>query len=378
MGLALALAAGMIIGYAALLLLKGSPLARLEWFWSPYCVFVLWAMLSLLWSESPQIDRALTLAQVTLVSLVCAQIIAKTGDIKIIEIGFYLGLGASLLLGSSGGDEGERLGGSFGHANDLATALIGAMLFVTRRIVRLLSAPKLNIFNGALSVAIILAVAYLALYSSGSRRAIIVIALCACFILVEWAITAKTLTRKGVALVGAIGIALLSLPFVVESKFFFRLESLISYLSGGAMIREQSIGVRSGMVDYALSVWASSPFVGVGVDNFRIISPYGTYSHNNYLEILAGLGAFALILYYFPVLMTARMLSKNREVSRSSVGRQERRWLLLVGAVILISDAFSVSYYDKVSWLILATFLGYGAWLNRLGRSGLPITEWAR
>lgn len=368
-GPALLVAAALVVACFFISLFQRSGIAKFSWFWIPYIGFATWAAASLAWSTEPQLERVFTILQVVSIGLICAQFIAKTGKIGVIEAAFYIGVLAAALLSSNPETVGgERQGGSLGHANDLATAIAGATLFASRRAVLILQAAKFSRRDMILTAAVILLCAYLALYSAGSRRAIVIIAMSAIFICIQWALTARTTLRKVIAGVAVVAAAITAVPLIVESTFFFRLESLVSYVSGGAMIREQSLGVRAGMAEAALDIWLTSPFLGIGVDNFRVVSSYGTYSHNNYLEILSGLGVLALFLFYVPIVTTSYRAFKEGLRAHPRI-RLELHWAAFLGCVILVSDLFFVSYYDKINWLLLSVLLGYVSWICKRAQS---------
>ncbi|WP_081683309.1 O-antigen ligase family protein [Arenimonas composti] len=361
-----AVAAGLLAAAYLLTMLSGAPESRPQWFWLPYILLISWAALSLTWSSEPQTGRLITLIQVIVVGLMCAQLLSQAGVVVVVELAFYIGVFASLLLSANHhSDDAERLGGALGHANDLATVIVGASLFATRRTVLLLRSARISFVAATGIFGVFACCFYLAFYSAGSRRAIIGMAICACYISVQWAFSARTTMRKVGAFACAAALATFAAPLIVESTFYFRLESLFSYLGGGELIREQSLGVRSAMAEEATRLWAEHPVGGVGLDSFRVVASFGTYSHNNFLEVLCTLGFVGLLLVYFAPLMTTARAFKLRRKSSSQEALAERSWLLFFSVVLLVSDLFSVSYYDKINWLLTSVLLGHGVLVVR-------------
>lgn len=75
---------------------------------------------------------------------------------------------------------------------------------------------------------------------------------------------------------------------------------------------------RKGMYKAAIELFMQNPVFGIGFNNYRILSGYGTYSHSTYAEALACTGIVGAFLYFYPygiLLMKYKKLFLNRDVS---------------------------------------------------------------
>ncbi len=65
--------------------------------------------------------------------------------------------------------------------------------------------------------------------------------------------------------------------------------------------KEFSSGNRKLMYRYALDYFKGSPFFGIGLDQFSVLSPFHTYSHSTYAEAIASWGAVGSLIYFIPL-----------------------------------------------------------------------------
>ncbi len=108
-------------------------------------------------------------------------------------------------------------------------------------------------------------------------------------------------------------------------------------------------GKRSGMIVEALRLWWERPVAGYGIDQFRYANRlYGTYSHNNYTEILANFGVIGLISFYLLYAVLAA-----RAVSALMAGRRVAWVVLAIIFVTLLMDVARVSYGGRLTWMML-------------------------
>lgn len=66
---------------------------------------------------------------------------------------------------------------------------------------------------------------------------------------------------------------------------------------------DSSALLRMKYINVGINAWEKSAILGYGIDNFRIINLYATghltYSHNNFVEILVGVGGIGFLIYYY-------------------------------------------------------------------------------
>jgi O-antigen ligase len=77
-----------------------------------------------------------------------------------------------------------------------------------------------------------------------------------------------------------------------------RIEELFATYFGTGQSTSQSDLIRIMMIEDGYKMFLDSPIWGHGINAFAVISGYGSYSHNNYVEILTALGLIGFIFYY--------------------------------------------------------------------------------
>lgn len=144
--------------------------------------------------------------------------------------------------------------------------------------------------------------------------------------------------------------AVLNVPFLYE-HIGYRFETMFSGRSG--MQQEASAFVRAGMRAYGLRKSLESPIWGYGLNSFASISGYGSYSHNNYIEMLFSGGIILLIAYYiYPVKM---LLAMRKEFSNDAIQ-------LLFGSIIiglLLFDYGAVTYNMILTQVLISILSSY-------------------
>ena len=122
---------------------------------------------------------------------------------------------------------------------------------------------------------------------------------------------------------------------------------------------EKSLEARIEMIHIGLEMWRQSPIWGNGNEAFRVTSPYaGSYSHNNYIELLANYGLAGLTLFYIP-LIAALVISLRGFFRVHYVSlKNDYLWLLFAIVAVLLSNFFMPSYYMKHMLMFLGIILG--------------------
>ena len=101
---------------------------------------------------------------------------------------------------------------------------------------------------------------------------------------------------------------------------------------------DASSKVRANMVEVGLRLWRERPAFGNGINMFQVLTAYHTYSHNNYVEILCGLGIFGLIVYY--VFYAIGLCKVWRQKHRG-----EYRWYWIFCLIcLLVFDIGAITY----------------------------------
>ena len=111
--------------------------------------------------------------------------------------------------------------------------------------------------------------------------------------------------------------------------------------------------LRRNMADDAIGLWRQRPLTGQGAGQFAVLSTYGMYSHNNYTELLADMGAIGLLLYYSLHITIIALAARG--IIQGSVEHQHA--LILVFMLFMLEMAM-VTYCAKISWVLLAFIAG--------------------
>ncbi|PNX52942.1 MAG: hypothetical protein BV458_07050 [Thermoplasmata archaeon M9B2D] len=101
---------------------------------------------------------------------------------------------------------------------------------------------------------------------------------------------------------------------------------------------------RKQLILQGFDVFSNNPISGIGLSNFRLLA--GKYAHNNYVELLTGVGMVGTALYYSMYLF---LFAKISRMHPSSL----RKYCVAMTFIMLIMDLAVVSYFSKLAMLIL-------------------------
>ena len=138
---------------------------------------------------------------------------------------------------------------------------------------------------------------------------------------------------------------LLNVPILYNSVGI-RLENMVSTFLGSGVV-DNSTRVRRNMIEVGLSLIKEKPLMGYGADTYRYISGYGMYSHNNFIELLVGIGVIGTLVYYFNYFYIILKLKNKRKFKFTNAA--------LAFIVMLLSMEYGlVSYYDELYHMLIA------------------------
>ena len=112
----------------------------------------------------------------------------------------------------------------------------------------------------------------------------------------------------------------------------------------GGSSRFGSTAERIHFIELGWNHFMDRPLFGHGIDNFRVYG--GTYSHNNYIEILFGVGFVGLLLYYSIFFFLLKKIFNMEDTYLKII-------LIFVILNILMVDMAVVSYGEKLQIYIL-------------------------
>jgi O-antigen ligase len=115
-----------------------------------------------------------------------------------------------------------------------------------------------------------------------------------------------------------------------------------------------STNTRISMIKEGWFLFTKRPIIGYGLENYRLVSSFGTYSHNNYIELLVSTGLVGFIIYYsLPVCILISSLIKKIK------GNSEYNIIIVFVSIILIIDLAMVSYGHLITHFIIAASVSY-------------------
>ena len=116
-----------------------------------------------------------------------------------------------------------------------------------------------------------------------------------------------------------------------------RFTSLQTGLSSGSNF--ESTGERMYFIELGLKYFTENPLIGYGINNFHMVAR--TYSHNNYIELLFGVGLIGTLIFYFIYFQLLKTVFVMRDHYLKVI-------FIAYILILLILDMAYVSYGSKV------------------------------
>jgi len=257
---------------------------------------------------------------------------------------------------------GERIAGTALNANVFAMTLVYATL-VLLYFFKIWKSLILKI--GIIGILLILARLIIA---SGSRKGFISFMM----VLFFWYFFAykKEILRNplrpilaGLAILVVIVFLYRNLAYTLMAE---RMQRFLETLqAGGVGVETSSVATRLSMIRRGLKIIAANPLFGIGLNQYRVVSGFGSYAHNNYIEMFSNTGLVGGIIYYsiFVVLWL-----RLRRLSKIPLEKYELEIVNISKVFIVIRfvvDLVAVSYYSKINWILIAMLVGFTYYLER-------------
>ena len=112
---------------------------------------------------------------------------------------------------------------------------------------------------------------------------------------------------------------------------------------------DASTQIRMLLINRGVDLWKSKPWFGYGIQSFESISGFWTYSHNNYIELLVGIGLVGTAIYYSLYLF---LLTKLGKLVFDGITIANLFFIIVV--LLIISEIGFVSYGDEAFQILLA------------------------
>jgi O-antigen ligase len=149
-------------------------------------------------------------------------------------------------------------------------------------------------------------------------------------------------------------VAIVYIPFL-NQLIGSRVQDFINLLLSGET-EDGSLIDRNRYIELGLAYFKQSPYFGNGLNTFKLIETNrNVYSHNNYIELLYGVGLIGFILFYLFIFgiyyLTFKLMKKD------TIGKV----LFVVFTVILIVEYAYVDYYVRSIVVLWSIFLAAGS-----------------
>jgi len=333
-----------------------------------YFVFSLYALISVFWSLTPEqtflmVFRLFVVVYV-MYFLCLYMIMYDVGDY--IYYGVLAGLFYNVvlfLLDKEAYSQFGRYSGTFHNANYLAIFAVMTMAIVIRR--------KLFFDYGRDKIINFLCIVMPSLFIvivTQSRKGFV-------FALIMLVVSFYEMGKKNniykyVASVIVIFGVIMILIFNengVQLDVMDRMADSISYIETG--VGDSSTKWRVSFAELGLKVFFEKPIFGVGLDSFRDVvgRVYNSehYSHNNYIELLAGLGIIGFVLYYSVFVLVIKQLWIKKTIYYDYV---------FIFALLLI-DMANVMYFYRLYWVLILYYVYMVIYENKIKYSKIAIQK---
>ena len=250
----------------------------------------------------------------------------------------------------------RRIGGTVVNENTLGLMMANAVICCL-----IMSVVKRN--KKILSRALICISPYfiMMLLLTGSKKAIAFLVI-GCVILGLYLLRDVSNLKKIFVLIGMVALGY-ALVYVIRniSAFYtinMRLNEMIGTILGDSQYSNTDAS-RIMMTTRGIEAFMNSPFFGNGTGYSYIL--FGTYSHNNFVELLMNYGLVGFILYYFPYLvLLKRLYVRMRERDLYAL-----YFTIFISLQIVLGVGW-VNYYERVIQLLTMV-----AWAYIDGSKGL-------
>ena len=181
-------------------------------------------------------------------------------------------------------------------------------------------------------------------FTSGSKKAVVFIFLGLTFLLsLKYGIKKLYKALFAILIIIIVGYYVIKMP--AFSVLYARIDAFLQGTSYTDALRERMIdrGIELFTTDHTL--------FGYGIDNYRVVSGFGLYSHNNYIESLVGLGLLGTILYYGMYVKGITGVIKAAKI------KHEYKGFLLIMGLYVAMEYGMVTMYSKEIWILIGIAL---------------------
>ena len=257
----------------------------------------------------------------------------------LVLIGYSLYVyGFSEIINAMMGDESVRLGteinqqNSFGMMN-ATTVMVAFYNFLYKR--------RFKLFHVA-----VMASSFVLAMSSGSRKALLMMCVGILIMVVK-----KYGWKKLYKLVIVATLIIVAFTAVMKLPIFEtvvkRMEGINNLIKGDG--GDASAKARMEMIVDGWNVFKDRIVIGFGANNYKNVTRFKTYSHNNFIEVLVDFGLVGFALYYLIYFRSFKNLWRSQTDASKA--------LFSIFLVRFLMEVALVTYYSKLHWVVMAFYL---------------------
>ena len=225
-----------------------------------------------------------------------------------------------------------RIGSELGNVNR-----IGVLLIISLAISLYIGTSEKKLIYICMSLVI-----FIGVLLTGSKTAFLGVLLTIILFIINSNMDIKRkISLSILAIIGIIFIIFL----IMNNEIFYSIlgRRIEKSLGINGMTVDDSTIIRYQMLVDGINFFEKNPILGNGLDSYRILSQYATYSHNNFIELLVGIGIVGFISYYKMFYLAYSFRNKTQYSNLFNT-------LIIVFFVLSIS---SVQYLQKYMYLII-------------------------
>jgi O-antigen ligase len=330
---------------------------RLLMFWLCYSTLGLLVAVN----QDAFLGKWLTLLQLYPLTILLTSIIVSIRCYELPWVGFIVTTTIislySLINASTMSTMDGRLYGTFGNSNMFGLALLVSIIY---GIYAVLTAKSQ--FYRIISLGMLLIFFY-TLIQTGSRKAILCVFVIGggFAVFYVWNLAKRNLGAALVSLFIMIFLTATAFTQLTSSKHYHRFERIFeSFQADDNRSLGESEKGRLALLAVGRDTALSNPLIGVGLDNFRFLDSkqatgyIGTYSHSNFIEIAVSTGLIGFTIYYLAFGILFLSCYRRLKYSGTSNEKLYFGFNIFILLMCVIYDFAMVSYYEKVTWLVIA------------------------
>ena len=320
-------------------------------------IFNTWCLISMFWAlDQNSTLNSLKTALAQMIVLVPLSMLIRSKDdlyeiLKVVVVAILI-TSAYLLINIDRSTIGQtRITDEGWNANSIGMMTAVATLLCFAIIKSGVSKLRLVFYLAA-----ILFMGYICLFT-GSRKSLFILV---AGIALYYLFTAKN--NKVLVLSGITGFIFLFYYLIMSVPELYnvmgiRVEGLLAQFTGES-VADSSTRTRMLMIELGIDWFKQNPLTGYGLNNYRTLLAWAigrsTYAHNNYVELLVGVGAIGTTIYYY---IYAHIIKRLFRAARKKETTAALFFVLMV--ILVIIEYGLVSYNGTL--MQLAVCLGYAA-----------------